>query len=99
MTNVKDVSKDVSKYVSKNNITRPCLNTLEPSDRVLIRNLSERRGTGKLGNYWKQQVHIIASTVGENTVVYKVKPEHDPKGKLRINWQIKQNSQFANLES
>ena len=30
-----------------------------------------------------QQVHA-ASNVGENPVVYKVKPEHDPKGKLRF---------------
>ena len=91
---------------------KTCLTTLEPGDRVLIWNLSEREGTGKLRNYWKQQVHVTVSKVGENLVVYKVRPEHDPQGKLRIlyrnmlmhcddlldnyNWQFRQNSQFTN---
>ena len=55
-----------AKDISKNNTKRPFLTTLEPSDRVLIRNLSERRGTIKLRKYWEQQVHVFISSVDEN---------------------------------
>ena len=53
-----------AKDVSKNNSKRPCLATLEPGGRVSILNLSECEGTGKLRNYWEQQVHVIVSSVG-----------------------------------
>ena len=55
-----------AKDISKKNTKRPFLTTLEPSDRVLIRNLSERRGTIKLRQYWEQQVHVFISSVDEN---------------------------------
>ena len=63
---------------------RSCPITLKPGGRVLIQNLSECRGTGKLKNYWEQQVHVIVSSAGENPVLYKVRPGHDLKEKLRI---------------
>ena len=73
-----------AKDISKNNTKRPCLTTLEPGDRVLIQNLSECGGNGKLRNYCYQQVHVVVLSVGENPVLYKERPEHDSKGKLKI---------------
>ena len=73
-----------TKDVVRRNAKRPCLTTLEPGDRVLIRNLSERGRTGKMRSYWEEQIYIIVCSIGNDPAVYKIRPEHDPKGKIRI---------------
>ena len=67
----------------RRNTKRPCLTTLEPGDRVLICNLSERGGTGKMRSYREEQIYIIVSSIGNDPVVYKIRPEHKPKDKTR----------------
>ena len=100
------------KGVLKNNSKRPYLTTSERHGRELICNLSERGGTGKLRKQWEQQVLVIIPSIGGNPVVYKVRPEHYPKGNLRIlhrnmlmrcddfldnyNCKIRQNNQLIN---
>jgi len=56
---------------------------LEKGDRVLVRNRSERGGTGKMRSYWEDEIHTIKETVHNSDVIYKVAPEKGP-GRSRI---------------
>lgn len=48
---------------------------LYPGDRVLVRNLTPRGGTGKLRNHWEDGVQVVVRQMGEGIPVYEVKPE------------------------
>ena len=56
---------------------------LLPKDRVLVRNLSERGGTGKLRSYWEPKVHVVVRRVSEDNSIYEIRPE-DGSGSKRI---------------
>jgi len=73
-------SQDVRRHDNK----RPCSNALEAGDRVLVKNMSERGGTGKLRNFWEKQVHIVVEPLGDDAVVYKIKSEDTSNTKERI---------------
>ena len=48
---------------------------LEPGDRVLVRDLSERGGPGKIQSHWEQDVYIVVKRQHENPV-YIVQKEN-----------------------
>ena len=59
---------------------------LEPGDRVLVRNLSERAGPGKIRSHWEQDVYTVVKKQSESPV-YIVKKENGrgPERVLRRN--------------
>ena len=48
---------------------------LQPNDHVLVHNLSEWEGPGKLRAHWEDQIHRIVLQGGPDSHVYEVKPE------------------------
>ena len=59
--------KDINRHNTK---VKP-LNIINPGDRVLVRNLSERGGTGKLRNHWEEKIHKIVSVIGEGSITLR----------------------------
>lgn len=61
------------------------MTALHPGDSMLVKNLSEQGGTGKLRSYWEDTIHTVVRQVGTDIAIYKVKPETG-KEKSRISF-------------
>ena len=55
---------------------------LQPDDRVLVRNLNEKGGPGKLRSHWEQEIYRVIKRVEENAPVYQVVSERNPDGRM-----------------
>ena len=73
-----------SQIQNKSNYDKSARSTaLQEGDRVLVRNLSERGGPGKLLSYWEKEIHRDIKRNNENSPVYQVVSERDPSSKIR----------------
>ncbi len=55
---------------------------LKPGDRVLVRNMGERGGPGKLRSYWEKRIYVVKEQISDNPV-YVIHPEGDPSARNR----------------
>lgn len=56
---------------------------LSPGCRVLIRNLNEKGGPGKLRSFWEDRVYVVTQRKHTDSPVYELKPENG-KGRVRV---------------
>ena len=43
--------------------------SFQPGNQVLVRNMAQRGGAGKMRDFWEEKVHVIVSRIGDNGIV------------------------------
>ena len=85
--------KDVKQRQQKEN-----LKLIEIGERVLVRNVVDRGGPGKIRSYWEQQVYVVVDRKGgPKGLVYSIQKEGNRRSRIRIvhqNMLKPVNSQF-----
>ena len=57
---------------------------LSKGTEVLIRNISEKGGTGKMRSFWEEKGYVVVENINNENITYKVKPERDTDGRIRV---------------
>ena len=65
-----------------------CSTILQLNDRILVHNLSQWGGPGKLKAHWEDQVHCTVRHRGLDSSVYKVKPETGTGPTHVLHWNL-----------
>ena len=60
------------------------LEPLEIGTRVLVRNLTERGGTGKLPSFWEEKIYKIIDQKDNNGLVYSIQEEGNERSRIRV---------------
>ena len=64
--------------------SRKLLAPLETGDRVLLKNVTNTEGPGKLKPFWEDTVYtVLEKKGGDEGVVYQVREENNPDGRIR----------------
>lgn len=74
------IQKKCAERSKRNHDNKVRSSVLNEGDRVLIRNMTPRGGTGKLRNHWEDCIHKVIRQVGKDMPIYEVIPE---QGKAR----------------
>ena len=70
------------KDIARNYHKGPLTAVLEKSEGVLIKNLSETGGAGKMRSFREDKVHVVTENLNSENMTYKVQPENDLNGKI-----------------
>ncbi|KAK7888892.1 hypothetical protein WMY93_024452 [Mugilogobius chulae] len=68
-------SKKSSERGKRNHDSKVKSSVLEEGDRVLVRNMTPRGGTGKLRNHWEDSIYKVVRQVNKDLPIYEVVPE------------------------
>ena len=73
-----------SEIQNKSNYDKIARSTvLQPGDRVLVHNLSERGGPGKLKSFWEKEIHRVVKQISGDIPVYHAVSERDSSQNVR----------------
>ena len=72
------------KYIARHEMIKTLSPVLEKGDRVLIRNMSERGGTGKMRPFWEGKIYVVVENINNENITYKIKPERDTDGRIQV---------------
>ena len=72
------------KYIARHEMIKKLSQVHEQGERVPIRNMSERRGTGKMRSFWEEKVHVVVQNINNENITYKVKPDRDTDERIRV---------------